>query len=272
MSSERCVRVSLVCACLLATAAIALAEPHDPLAVDAVEAGPFSSAQPAGPLPEGWRPHRFDSIDRGTDYRLVDRGGRVVVEAASAQGASGLTRDLEVDLARHPWLEWSWRVEKVYAKGDVHTKDGDDYPARIYVAFAFDPERATWTERVQWEALRVLHGRYPPKVVLNYIWANRAPVGTVVPNPYSRRAMMVVVDSGAAYVGAWRHHARNVAADYEQIFGEPPPRVSGVAIMTDSDDTGESARAWFGDLRFRAGPPEEALEVPVLNPPIRLEK
>jgi hypothetical protein len=76
----------------------------------------------------------------------------------------------------------------------------------------------------------------------------------MVPNPYSVRAHMIVVESGAERVGEWQVERRNLLADYEKAFGEAPPRISGVAIMTDTDDTGESATAWFGDISFHARP------------------
>ena len=62
---------------------------------------------------------------------------------------------------------------------------------------------------------------------------------------------MIVVESGAAHVGAWRTYSRNLVDDYRHAFGEEPPRISGVAIMTDTDDTRESAIAWYGNIAFR---------------------
>ena len=102
--------------------------------------------------------------------------------------------------------------------------------------------------------LRLLYGEYPPVAALNYIWESRAPIGTIVPNPYLNRNRMIVVESGDENAGTWRVERRNVALDYERAFGAKAPRISGVAIMTDTDDTGESAVAWFGDISFRAAP------------------
>ncbi len=62
--------------------------------------------------------------------------------------------------------------------------------------------------------------------------------------------MMVVVDSGEEHIGKWRTHQRNIYDDYIEIYGEAPPPVGGLAIMTDSDDTGESAVAYFGNICF----------------------
>jgi len=63
---------------------------------------------------------------------------------------------------------------------------------------------------------------------------------------------MVVLQSGTARVNQWTTEKRNVYADYKKAFGKEPSMISGVAIMTDSDDTGESATAWYGDIIFSA--------------------
>ena len=56
--------------------------------------------------------------------------------------------------------------------------------------------------------------------------------------------------SGPAELGRWIDERRDVLADYRTLFGEDPPMISGVAIMTDTDGTGESALAWYGDISF----------------------
>ncbi len=220
-----------------------------------IVAGAFSEAGAGGDFPDGWQAMDFARVDRPTRYELVEEAGQVVLQADSQGSASGLMRSLEVDLGSHPVLAWRWRIEQVLEKGDVTRREGDDYPARLYVAFGYDPERAGFFERVQYEALRIVYGEYPPVAALNYIWASNSPVGTVVPNPYSDRAWMIVVRSGAGQAMEWVDERRDVAADYRRVFGGEPPRVSGVAVMTDTDDTGESARSWFGDIVFEPAAP-----------------
>ena len=61
---------------------------------------------------------------------------------------------------------------------------------------------------------------------------------------------MIVLQSGPDQVGRWVAEKRDIYADYKKAFGVEPTRISGVAIMTDSDNTGESARAWYGDIVF----------------------
>jgi len=64
----------------------------------------------------------------------------------------------------------------------------------------------------------------------------------------------VVAESGAARLGRWIDYQRDVVADYRKAFGAEPPAVKGVVVSTDTDNTGEAAEAYYGDVVFRARP------------------
>jgi hypothetical protein len=99
---------------------------------------------------------------------------------------------------------------------------------------------------------RLLYGEALPAAALCYVWDNRHPAGTSAWSAYTDRVRVVVLESGAARVGEWVEERRDVAADYRAAFGANAPlhEVSGVAAGNDTDQTGESASAWFGDFRF----------------------
>jgi len=217
-----------------------------------VRVGTFSQLAPGDPLPAAWEPLTFKKIEKHSRYRLAADGNQTVLAAQSDQSASGLVRKISVDLHKFPNINWRWKVARVNPKGDVTRKDGDDYPARIYITFAYDPDRVGFLERAKFEAARLVYGETPPMAVLNYIWANRAPPDLFVPNAYTERAIMVVVQSGPARTGRWVTEKRNVYADYKKAFGKEPTAITGVAIMTDTDNTGETAEAWYGDIFFSA--------------------
>ena len=240
-----CAAAGSVLALLLAPGYV-VGQPPDEIGV-----GTFSSAAAGGAIPEGWQPLTFEKIDRHTVYTLVEDGGAVVVKAVSEASASGLIRKLTVDPTAYPWLEWRWKVGNVLEKGDVRRKTGDDYPARLYVTFRYDPQRVGFFERAKYGTAKLLYGDYPPHAALNYIWANREEIGAVVPNAYTSKAVMIVAESGASKAGQWVAERRNVYRDYLRAFGEEPPLISGVAVMTDTDNTGERATAYYGDIRFR---------------------
>ncbi len=224
--------------------AAALAAAAQPLTV-----GPFSQGTPGGPLPAGWVPLTFPSVARHTEYALVrDADGRVVLQARAEASASGLIRRLDLPADARPRLAWRWKAERLIARGDVTRRDGDDYAVRVYVSFRYTPERLSLAQRVKYATARILHGEYPPHAALTYVWDAHAPVGTSVPNAYTDRVRMIVVESGGARLNRWLDYERDIVADYRQAFGEDPPPVSGIAVMTDADDTGEAVTAWYGDL------------------------
>jgi hypothetical protein len=216
-----------------------------------IEVGKFSAARSNGDLPDGWEPLTFPRIERHTAYRLVDDGGVVVLRADANASASGLVRKVEIDARRYPSLAWRWKIAHVIAKTDAASKEGDDYPARVYVTFKYDPERVSPLESEKYELARLIYGAYPPHAGLAYVWENRLPIGTIVANAYSDRVRMIVLRSGTAEVGRWVAEERDLYADYKRAFGEEPPPITSIAVMTDTDDTGERATAWYGDIVLR---------------------
>ena len=200
-------------------------------------------------LPDGWKPLTFKKIPNSTAYELVADGTTVVVKATSDASASGLTREIKVDPSVFPVVHWRWKVENLLTRSDVTRKSGDDYPARLYITFEYDPQKVSFAKKLKYKAGQVLFGDIPI-AALNYIWDSKTPIGTIVDNAYTDFAKMIVVESGAAKVGMWVEESRNVYQDYKQAFGEEPPMINGIAIMTDTDNTKDRAIAYYGDIRF----------------------
>ena len=214
-----------------------------------VAVGRFSEMTPGARVPD-WEPMTFDKIASHTRYALVTDNGRTVLQADSQASASGLVRNMRMDPNEFPVLTWDWKISNTVVNGDVTKKSGDDYAARIYITFSEDPERLSFFQRTKMSAIKMLYGKTPPSAALAYVWGNRAPVGSVHPNPYTDRVQMIVVESGPARVNQWRSARRDIVNDFRRAFGNDPPPITGIAVMTDTDNTGESATAWFGDIVF----------------------
>jgi hypothetical protein len=174
---------------------------------------------------DGWSVKKFHGE---TEYRIVDDHGRKVLQASSHGTASGLVYAIEFDPKEYPILSWRWKVDTIITKGDSRSKAGDDYAARVYVIFP------------HWFFLKTR--------TLNYIWANRLPRGTLQANVYTGNAVMFAVQSGPEKVGEWVAVRRNIIDDYRRAFDEDPPTVGAIAIMTDTDNTGATATAWYDDI------------------------
>jgi hypothetical protein len=218
---------------------------------DIIEVGKFSAAPVEDTLPPDWKPLTFKKIERHTTYKLVRDNDTVVIKALAEASASGLVREIKINPKEYPIIQWRWKVMTILKKADVHRKEGDDYPARIYITFEYDPSKLSFFEKVKYEAVKLLYGKYPPHGAINYIWESKVPLGTIVPNPYTDRVRMIVVESGETKLNQWVNEERNIYEDYKKAFGEEPPMISGVAIMTDTDNTGETATAYYGDIVFK---------------------
>ncbi len=179
----------------------------------------------------GWTPKIFKGK---TDYQLVKENGRIVVRASSHAAASGLVKQIKFNPSKYRYLRWSWKIEHTIIGGNAKTKAGDDYAARLYIVF---PGYFFWQTRA-----------------INYIWANQLPKNESIPNPYTDHDMMVAVETGSSSTGKWLNEQRDIWSDYMHLFGEQPKEASAIAIMTDTDNTGESAVAWYGDITLSTSP------------------
>ena len=175
-----------------------------------------------------WEKQVFSGV---TSYELHEIDGRQVLKAISKQSASGLVREIEVDLTKTPYMNWSWKVDSILSDVEETKKSGDDYAARVYVVisdgFFF------WQTRA-----------------LSYVWASKQAKGSSWPNAFTGKATMVAVESGEDSVGEWVEEKRNVLDDINNLLGIDATRIDAVAIMTDTDNSRQSATAYYGDIFF----------------------
>lgn len=191
-----------------------------------------------------WKPLFFPKIKEHSRYTVETQDGISYLKAESNGSASALLFKNEFNVYDYPRLRWRWKVDNVYQKGDAWTKEGDDYPLRIYVIFKYDPEKASGWERLKYGAAKTVYGEYPPHSSLNYVWSSKAHPETIIPNPYSDKAMMILLQKGQANVGKWIDQEVHILEDYRKAFKNDPPPIAGLAIMNDSDNTGEKSTSY----------------------------
>jgi hypothetical protein len=229
------------------------APPAERAATDAAkpqQVSRFSSHAPGDALPPGWRPWLLSAFKRPTRYRMVHHEGRTVVRADAQSSASGLVHPLALDPGASPLLSWQWKVDQLIAGADNTQQHLEDAPVRLVVSFDGDNTRLSVQERLFFDNIRLLTGQQLPYATLMYIWENRAPRDTVIPNRHTSRIRMIVAESGTDRLGRWQTFTRNVAEDFRRAFGEAPGKIIGVGLMTDTDNTGSEATAWYGDIVF----------------------
>ena len=175
-----------------------------------------------------WRSHSFAGETR---YALAEKAGETALAARCDGTASGLFLERPVDLTQTPILEWRWRVDALPdADAPETSRGGDDFAARIYVVR--DGGMMMWRTRA-----------------VNYVWSRSQPKGADWPNPFAEQARMVAL-RGQADLGAWHVERRDLRADFQRFHGLDLDTLDAVAIMTDCDNTGGQAEAWYGTVRF----------------------
>jgi hypothetical protein len=168
-----------------------------------------------------------------TRYSLVLENGVYVLKAESSKSASILYQEKRIDLEKTPFINWRWRIENTLGKINEQTKEGDDYPARVYVMI--EPELFEIRPRA-----------------LDYVWSSNTPAGTHWKSAYSSTVIMLALRSGNQVAGQWVSEKRNLKADLKTYFKKDIRYIEGIAVMTDTDNTKLSAVAYYGDIFFSA--------------------
>ena len=245
--------IGIIAATALAGCAVT---PEPPAEIQLPAVGKFSAEKPGETLPSGWRVWRLSGLKRPTEYQLVDHEGRTVIVARARASASGLVFPIAVDLKEYPYLHWHWKVPALIQGADNTQRHLEDSPVRIVITFDGDKSKLPLDERLFADQFRMFTKQEFPYAILMYIWENRAPVGRVIDNVHTSRIKMIVADTGPENLGKWRSESRNVYEDFKRAFGEEPQRIRSIGIMTDSDNTGGDAEAYYGDISFlRPGAP-----------------
>lgn len=224
-------------ACLFAALCVAAT------VASAAEIAAFSRMDP-GVVTGGWRLQTIRGR-AAADFRIVDEDPAVLV-ATSSDAVGSLIHAVDGAGESGTKLSWRWRVDNAIDGSNIYKKSGDDFPARVYALFDYDIGRLPFGARWKLRLARLLYGKQVPAAALCYVPSDDAPPETMLPSAYTDRVRMIVV--GGVMPGEWRSFERDVAADFAAAFGDEAPALAGIAVAIDTDDTGESARARFGDI------------------------
>ncbi len=221
-------------------------------AIAANEMSPlFSKQTPHASLPSQYRILKLPNVAQN-QFALVDDHGTTVLKVDSNDSAGSLGLTFNVDAQATPHLSWRWKINRVLQRADTTKKSGDDYAARVYVFFDVPLASLSFTERTKLRLARMVAGSDLPTAALCYVWDNKTPVGIRHSSPYTTRVHIVTLQSGATHVGEWVEEKHDVAGDFRASFGTAAPRIIGVAVGNDTDQTHESVTTWFGDVSFHA--------------------
>jgi hypothetical protein len=196
---------------------------------------------------ENWRPFYFPK-KKHTVYTIEQEGDKHCLRAESKASASVLVYKEKFSVYEYPRVRWRWKVNNIYTKGDDGTKAGDDYPMRIYIAFEYDSENEGFFEKIKNKLVRKIYGESPPHSSLNYVWASREHKERIINSPHTERVRIVILEEGTSNIGRWQDENIDIIEDYRKAYGSPPPAIANIAIMNDSDNTGESSVSFLDCL------------------------
>ncbi len=200
---------------------------------------------------QGWReianPDKAENV-----YRAGPEG---VIEVVSQNSVSTLYLPVEADVDARPMLTWRWRVEAPAPATDLSIKGQDDCSLAVYVGFPYDPDDASFLDRLKRPLVEAWAGENAPGRVLRYVFCGRHQQGEVVASPYLGDAgFMRVLQPASSPAGQWFTEQVDLAADYRQAFGEAPPDPTRIAIQADTDATQSASRAVVADLAVAPRP------------------
>lgn len=177
----------------------------------------------------GWEARIFKDK---TSYEFSEILGAISLRAQSQNSASSLVKKTKIDLTKYPYLNWSWRSESMMDIRNEMTKAGDDYVARLYVIFKV--------------------GVLPWRVkAVNYVWASHMRKYDVWESAFAgKNAIMVALRDKNDSLSIWQYEKRNVYEDLQKHFRTKITFIDAVAIMTDTDNNGGVAEAYYGDIFF----------------------
>ena len=187
---------------------------------------------------------------RATTYVTSVKEGRRATLATADNSASLWRLKVDVPPSELKGIELSWWVDSLVPGASLGAPGRTDAPASVMLAFEGDVDRLPARTRAMFELARAVTGEAPPYATLVYAFDGAAPVDSVVVNHRTDRVRILVLDSGPEHVRRWRDHRRDIAADFQRVFGEAPGRLVGVALMTDADNTQSSVKAWYGTVRL----------------------
>ena len=168
-----------------------------------------------------------------TVYSVGSNENGNFLKAEDDNAASGLGKEIKIDLNKTPFINITWKVEKDLKGIKENTKKGHDYPARV---FAIKKTGAT-----------PLSNR-----AINYVFSSNSDVGENRPSPYTKKSIDNVLASTKYSLNEWVTVKANVKEDFKRFHDLDVNELDGLAIMADTDNSKRKSIAYFQDIYFSA--------------------
>lgn len=218
-----------------------------------VTLAPFSSAA-AGQLPAPWR---VVGVPGGkvplTAFQTVALDGKQVMRVEADKSYGNLVHAVPAGFVPAPglMLRWRWRLDQSVANADLRRREGDDVALKVCALFDQPLDKLKLIDRTVLRLARAATAEELPSATVCYVWDPLLATGTLLPNAYSARVRLIVVNGSQQGLGQWSMHARDLAADFKRAFAEEGttvPPLTAVLVGADADNTGGRSLGYVGDV------------------------
>jgi len=171
--------------------------------------------------------------DNKTIYTVGSNKNGKYLKAVANNAASGLGKEIKINLSSTPFINITWKVEKNLDGIKESTKKGHDFAGRVFV--------------IKKTGATALSNR-----AVNYVFSSNDSVGNNWPSPYTKKSIDNVLSTTKEHMNEWITVKANVKNDFKKFHDLDVDEIDGIAIMTDTDNSKMTAITYFQNIYFSA--------------------
>ena len=171
--------------------------------------------------------------DSKTKYTIGKNENGNFLKAVANNSASGLGKEIKINLNKTPYLNVTWKVEKDLSGIDERNKKGHDYAARVFV--------------VKKTGVTPLSNR-----AMNYVFSSNEDVNTFHPSPFTKKSIDYVLATTKDHLNEWVTVKVNVKEHFQRFHDLELDEINGVAIMADTDNSKLNSISYYQNIYFSA--------------------
>ena len=174
---------------------------------------------------------KIRGVDAKTKYSLGKNEYGNFIRSVSENAASGLGKEIKINLSKTPFLNITWKVEKDLSGINENSKKGHDYAARVFV--------------IKKTGATPLSNR-----AMNYVYSSNNKINSNQPSPYTKKSIDYVLSTTKENLNQWVTVKVNVKEHFKKFHDLNVNDIEGVAIMTDTDNSKRPAIAYYQYIYF----------------------
>ena len=169
--------------------------------------------------------------DNKTTYSVGSNENGNYLKAIADNAASGLGKEIKIDLNKTPFINITWKIEKDIPGINETTKKGHDFAARVFV--------------IKKTGATALSNR-----AVNYVFSSNQDVGSNSPSPYTKKSVDNVLATTKTNLNEWVTVKANVKEDFKKFHNLDVNELDGIAIMSDTDNSKQKSITYYQNIYF----------------------